>query len=505
MILENIIRKFLFEDIRVTFKDAPRNVQDIARTGGGTAFRIKLVDTLNTPKIDDILNRIRSNTQFGQSSKYAKPDYTYILSADQRDNENKMVFDVIIIPTANAQKQYKPIPTSTAKIGQADVFQDEALNSNATNLGSRLKAAVNIVVNPANASTNSSDNISTKPGLTAVGTVSSPAPTTAATSTQTITNKPTGNIVVPQEGFKYGIRDNAELKKLQDLLKKNCVNDPDIKNKPVVKNFTRVQNMTGYYGPATQALIIYLKGGLKDSAGNYFKNRDGNVIEPDFVKLLFKNFKITESIREQFANFDIEQADIAVQKQNTQSPPANTDTQSNQVQPQTDTQTEPTPSPDTQKTLSNTPIKSILKHQYDLYQNKKNNVADFKIHKGSKIGYYPKTNSWFIYDPKTGAQYQYKVNSKYFIYKGGHKEYQNYDIDLKLKYFEKNNRLADFLDNPKSIQVLKTRNDKRKITPNQWQPAQSKKQTNTSKTKINLTNPTQVVPVRAGQFNPVKS
>jgi len=161
-----------------------------------------------------------------------------------------------------------------------------------------------------------------------------------------IANKPvitqnTRTINTPATGFTYGMRNNAELKKLQDKLKATLSISPQ-KDNPYVKNFTNVRNMKGNYSDLTRSLIAFLKGGLKDSAGNYFKNLKGEVIEPEFVEFLYNKellkedrFSKYKSIREQFDDFDTDRAENSVRKINTQQTPPS-DAKKKPITPTTD-------------------------------------------------------------------------------------------------------------------------------------------------------------------------
>jgi len=155
-----------------------------------------------------------------------------------------------------------------------------------------------------------------------------------------IANKPvitqnTRTINTPATGFTYGMRNNAELKKLQDILKKNLAITPNVKDQAVVKAFTKVSNMTGLYGPATRNLIKYLKKGLS------YSNPNGNVIEPEFVDVLFKNLELKESINviEQLnlQNFDVDAANTVTSEKPNDTPTKTTgDTKKKTTTPTTD-------------------------------------------------------------------------------------------------------------------------------------------------------------------------
>jgi hypothetical protein len=105
----------------------------------------------------------------------------------------------------------------------------------------------------------------------------------------------TGGIKVPAEGFKYGLRGDAEFKKFQEILVKYLptYSSGALANVGHVKNFVAAVPMVGDYGDKTKALIQFLKAGLIDPK---YPDNDAQVIKSDFVNRLLKEFgQVTES------------------------------------------------------------------------------------------------------------------------------------------------------------------------------------------------------------------
>jgi hypothetical protein len=101
----------------------------------------------------------------------------------------------------------------------------------------------------------------------------------------------TGGIVVPPDGFKYGIRGDLEFKKFQEILVKNLptyAGGAIIKDRPVA-NFVKAVPMKGDYGDRTRDLIQYLKIGLSDPK---YPDNDAQVVKADFVQRMLKEFKL---------------------------------------------------------------------------------------------------------------------------------------------------------------------------------------------------------------------
>ena len=102
---------------------------------------------------------------------------------------------------------------------------------------------------------------------------------------------------IKKQTFKYGIRDNADLKKLQDEIKtqlKASTNQTYIESVPSFKAFMNAANMTGYYGPLTSNMIAQLKKGYE------YKNTDGKTIESDFIEILIDKMNSKLKLTEQF-------------------------------------------------------------------------------------------------------------------------------------------------------------------------------------------------------------
>jgi hypothetical protein len=104
----------------------------------------------------------------------------------------------------------------------------------------------------------------------------------------------TKGITVPEVGFTYGTKGNTDLQKFQDILLKNLpiYAGGSLKNAQPVASFLRTK-ADGIYGNGTRGVIKYLKAGLSDPK---YPDNDANVIKPDFVNRMLKEFKlITES------------------------------------------------------------------------------------------------------------------------------------------------------------------------------------------------------------------
>lgn len=93
----------------------------------------------------------------------------------------------------------------------------------------------------------------------------------------------TGDIKVPEGGFIEGIQKNAELKKFQDLLKTKLATK--LRDHATYQAFVKAgrKGFVGNYGPLTHNLVKLLKSITKNPP---FPNRDGSIIEPEFVSLI---------------------------------------------------------------------------------------------------------------------------------------------------------------------------------------------------------------------------
>lgn len=100
-----------------------------------------------------------------------------------------------------------------------------------------------------------------------------------------------GDIKVPSDGFRYGIRGDQEFKKFQDILVKHLPTYAGgiLKNKSQVKNFISATPMKGDYGDRTKKLILYLKAGLSDPK---YPDNDAQVVKADFIERMLKEFKL---------------------------------------------------------------------------------------------------------------------------------------------------------------------------------------------------------------------
>ena len=101
------------------------------------------------------------------------------------------------------------------------------------------------------------------------------SPSTAAIST--------GDIKVPADGFKEGAQNDPELKKFQDLLKKKLANG--LRDHATYQAFANAgkNGYLGIYGPLTHNLVVLLKSIAENPP---YPNRDGAIIEPDFVQMI---------------------------------------------------------------------------------------------------------------------------------------------------------------------------------------------------------------------------
>ena len=102
---------------------------------------------------------------------------------------------------------------------------------------------------------------------------------------------------IKKQTFKYGIKDNADLKTLQDEIKTQLKASDDqlyIESVPSFKAFMNVANMTGYYGPLTSNMIAELKKAYT------YKNTDGKTIESEFIEILIDKMNSKLKLTEQF-------------------------------------------------------------------------------------------------------------------------------------------------------------------------------------------------------------
>jgi hypothetical protein len=106
-----------------------------------------------------------------------------------------------------------------------------------------------------------------------------------------VTGNKTGGIVVPPDGFRYGIRGDVEFKKFQDILVAKLptyAGGAVAKHAPVA-NFIKAVPMKGDYGDRTKLLIQYLKVGLTNPTYN---DHDAQVVKADFVERMLREFSI---------------------------------------------------------------------------------------------------------------------------------------------------------------------------------------------------------------------
>jgi hypothetical protein len=93
----------------------------------------------------------------------------------------------------------------------------------------------------------------------------------------------TGDIKVPEGGFREGTQNNPELKKFQDLLAKKFARH--LANHATYQAFKKAgaKGYKGNYGPLTSALVKLLKMIAENPK---YPNNDGTTIEPEFVNMV---------------------------------------------------------------------------------------------------------------------------------------------------------------------------------------------------------------------------
>jgi hypothetical protein len=105
----------------------------------------------------------------------------------------------------------------------------------------------------------------------------------------------TGDIKVPEEGFKYGIKGDTEFAKFQQLMLTNLpiYQGGALKAKAPIAAFLKTK-ADGIYGDKTKNMISYLKIGLSDPK---YPDNDAATIKPDFVNRMMKEFKLVKEAR----------------------------------------------------------------------------------------------------------------------------------------------------------------------------------------------------------------
>jgi hypothetical protein len=105
----------------------------------------------------------------------------------------------------------------------------------------------------------------------------------------------TGDIKVPEEGFKYGSKGDVEFGKFQQVLLDNLktYQGGALKAKAPVAAFLKT-TADKIYGDKTKNLIAYLKIGLTDPK---YPDNDATTIKPDFVNRMMKEFKLVKESR----------------------------------------------------------------------------------------------------------------------------------------------------------------------------------------------------------------
>lgn len=105
----------------------------------------------------------------------------------------------------------------------------------------------------------------------------------------------TGDIKVPEEGFKYGSRGDVEFGKFQQLMLDNLktYQGGALKAKAPIAAFLKT-SADKIYGDKTKNMIAYLKIGLSDPK---YPDNDATTIKPDFVNRMMKEFKLVKEAR----------------------------------------------------------------------------------------------------------------------------------------------------------------------------------------------------------------
>ena len=105
----------------------------------------------------------------------------------------------------------------------------------------------------------------------------------------------TGDIKVPEEGFKYGSRGDVEFGKFQQLMLTNLpiYQGGALKAKAPIAAFLKT-TADKIYGNKTKDMIAYLKIGLSDPK---YPDSDATIVKPDFVNRMMKEFKLVKESR----------------------------------------------------------------------------------------------------------------------------------------------------------------------------------------------------------------
>lgn len=144
----------------------------------------------------------------------------------------------------------------------------------------------------------------------------------------------TGDIKVPEEGFKYGSRGDVEFGKFQQMMLDNLkiYQGGALKTKAPIAAFLKT-TADKIYGDKTKNMIAYLKIGLSDPK---YPDNDATTIKPDFVNRMMKEFKLVKESRTYLGldgvtvimeGFDVGAADAATGGQQTDRGTQNRDTQ----------------------------------------------------------------------------------------------------------------------------------------------------------------------------------
>jgi len=105
----------------------------------------------------------------------------------------------------------------------------------------------------------------------------------------------TGDIKVPEEGFKYGSKGDVEFGKFQQMMLDNLkiYQGGALKTKAPIAAFLKT-TADKIYGDKTKNMIAYLKIGLSDPK---YPDNDATTIKPDFVNRMMKEFKLIKESR----------------------------------------------------------------------------------------------------------------------------------------------------------------------------------------------------------------
>ena len=338
-LLEQIIFKRLFEDtVKTVIKQAPRAVVDKARALKGFAFRIQSSRTGGTVDIETLIKRVRINDQYGENTHTSDDRWVYIFGADLRDAERKFFCNVLILPADAAMKLYGKDGVIDAQeygtIGTAPIYREAQLNKPTP--GEQVDKTITVIKSvlsndePLKNSETDSEKASEKDSEKASEKDSEKDSKKTASELEkpkdskktepelekpqhwygkeidpVLGRFPENTIVMPAAGFKYGIKDNKELAKLQlyliDFLQStNGAELYNIKNdngefafKPIADKFI-AYGADGDYGPTTNKILFWFCWAA-DIDSNFGATA---TITPEIVTALLKGQELVKVIME---------------------------------------------------------------------------------------------------------------------------------------------------------------------------------------------------------------